>query len=344
MRPGDSRELVRFQCKHGEYNPVASLLLTTSEGAVNLLFSRRNADEIHPSNAAVALCAYTIMNVGLTGVPAPSGNFTGTMLIGGLVGRIIGDFSRLYLYGDAASGIYAMAGSAAMLCGFKRMSLAVVWFVSSAASDFNLVPPLMLTVGVSLTLAQLCKERGFDEEQVVRRNVPFLEPEPPAEFDERTALELCLDPAPASLQPEMAAKDVVEVLQRHPGVTSFPVVRRNDADREFCIGFTTRERLENAIEACKRRKYPSVPTELSTEEGGEFERLVSEPPLACRLKLDKLVDCAPYTVLKDMPAPRLYALFAKAGVNITCVVNEVGEFVGMVNRAGLIELTRSLDH
>merc|ERR1712127_383719 len=106
LRPGDSRELVRYNCQKGYYNPVASLLLTTSEGAVNLLFSRRNADEIHPFNAGLALCAYTALNVGLTGVPIPSGNFTGTMLIGGLVGRIMGEISRAISYGDAAPGIY----------------------------------------------------------------------------------------------------------------------------------------------------------------------------------------------------------------------------------------------
>merc|ERR1719253_784976 len=77
LRSGDSAELVRYNCPHGEYNPVASLLLTTSEGAVNLLFSRRNEGEIQPANLFCALCAYTCLNIGLTGVPAPSGNFTG---------------------------------------------------------------------------------------------------------------------------------------------------------------------------------------------------------------------------------------------------------------------------
>eukprot|EP00439_Symbiodinium_sp_Y106_P083447 s141_g23.t1 len=48
-------------------------------------------------------------------------------------------------------------------------------------------------------------------------------------------------------------------------------------------------------------------------------------------KLDKL---------QDMPGPRLYTLFAKAGAKAACVISERGEFKGMISRKGLIETTR----
>lgn len=43
----DAVQFVRYDCAEGKYNPVASLLLTTSEGAVKRLFSRHDANEIH---------------------------------------------------------------------------------------------------------------------------------------------------------------------------------------------------------------------------------------------------------------------------------------------------------
>lgn len=354
LRPGDSRELVRFNCKETEYNPVASLLLTTSEGAVNLLFSRRNEDEIHPTNAGLALVAYTTINMGLTGVPAPSGNFTGTMLIGGLVGRILGELSRRITYGDAAPGIYAMAGSAAMLCGFKRMSLAVVWFVSSASSDFNIVPPLMLSVAVSYTLAQYLKEKGYDEEQILRRNVPFLEADPPPLFDSMNAQDLAKAsvhyvPAHLRLEPEMAAVEVDNILKSHPDVLDFPVVRKDPGHHGgVCIGFTSRDRLQNAVG--RYRKFvqePNEPGESDFTPIGVDVHLVKERepvlPANARLNVQKLIDCAPYVILKDMPAPRLYALFSKGGVSIASVVGTGGKFEGMITRAGLIKHTRLLE-
>jgi len=374
LRSGDSAELVRYNCPHGEYNPVASLLLTTSEGAVNLLFSRRNEGEIHPVNAFLALAAYTGLNIGLTGVPAPSGNFTGTMLIGGLVGRIIGSGAQQWSLdksGSAVSGVYAMVGSASMLCGFKRMSLAVVWFVAISSNDFNLVPPLMLSVCISLLLSRVFKERGFDEEQILRRKVPFLEPEPPLWMDTMTAKDLCEDlPEEAVLPPEASARVVVRALERQE-VDYFPVVRDGvpHVGDGVCIGFTTRDRLESALKVAGRSSAsfgevaaasdadlaghgghsPSAQKGMSPD--GEFERLISDSLAKsfgalspdAKLPVQRLVDPVPYTILEEMPAVRLYALFARAGVNIACVVSDSGKYRGKISRTGIIKRTREME-
>lgn len=361
LKSGDSAELVRYNCPHGEYNPVASLLLTTSEGAVNLLFSRRNEGEIQPANLFCALCAYTCLNIGLTGVPAPSGNFTGTMLIGGLVGRILGSVSRELTGGSAVPGVYAMVGSASMLCGFKRMSMAVVWFVAISSNDFNLVPPLMLSVCISLLLSRVFKEKGFDEEQLLRRKVPFLEPEPPMWMDNMIAKDLREDlPREAILPQEAAARDVLRALEC-PEVDDFPVVHNG-----VCLGFTTRDRLRSALDFFadqERERGSGALVEAATEAelagmgaspsrpDSAFDRLVSDtllkslgalPPDA-KLPVQRLVDPVPYTILEEMPAVRLYALFARAGVNIACVVSDSGKFRGKISRMGIIKRTREME-
>merc|ERR1719330_1707978 len=189
-------------------------------------------------------------------------------------------------------------------------------------------------------------ERGFDEEQVLRREVPFLEPDPPAELDNLTAAELCEREKTFKLELEMAATAVRDVLQEYDkSVPAFPVL---GADKT-CIGFTTRERLKNAFESAVKAYSQDV--HEPNDHDQEMDRLVSDPqnyediklPTTARLSVGKLVDCAPYTVLAAMPAPRVYALFAKAGVTITCVVNSEGQFVGMITRGGLIKFSRELD-
>lgn len=256
-----------------------------------------------------------------------------------------------------------MVGSAAMLCGFKRMSLAVVWFVCIASNDFNIVPPLMVSVVVSLVLARICKDRGYDEEQVLRRQVPFLEPEPPARMDRMRASELCEDlPDDAKLQPESTSHAVRLALQKQ-SMSDFPVIR----DRGVCVGFTTRERLEAALRACAQHESeggsasrsgrlggassPVADDDIKNCEEGEIECLISDGfaspmgmlPSNVALHIGRLVDPVPYTILEDMPAPRMYALFAKAGVNAACVVSDSGVFKGMITRSGLIKATREMD-
>merc|ERR1712190_150022 len=58
------------------------------------------------------------------------------------------------------------------------------------------------------------------------------------------------------------------------------------------------------------------------------------------LPLSRIMDPTPFMILEDMPAPRLYALFAKAGERAGCVVSRSGEFRGLISRDGLITAAR----
>jgi len=350
--PGsDAVEFVRYDCEEGQYNPVASLLLTTSEGAVKRLFSRKNVDQIHAKNELLAFIAYTTLNVVLTGVPVPSGNFTGSMLIGGLAGRMVGAVVRDYGgQGEiAVSGVYAMVGSAAMLCGFKQMAVAVVVFITGCANDPNLIPPLMLSITISLILNQLCNERGFDEEQILRKSIPFLPPEAPKGLDRAVAHDLCDMLPQQAVLPEQAPVRLVRDALAQSEVCDFPVLR----DGRICIGFTTRARLEAAMASMEAGELEGPHMRASSVHDEDGEELLGRTISASfgrqsslgggtLLPVSRLAERSPYTLLEDMPAERLYPLFAKAGVRAACVVSESGEFRGMITRAGLILQTRRM--
>eukprot|EP00931_Biecheleriopsis_adriatica_P052575 TRINITY_DN30607_c0_g1_i1.p1 TRINITY_DN30607_c0_g1~~TRINITY_DN30607_c0_g1_i1.p1 ORF type:complete len:777 (-),score=139.09 TRINITY_DN30607_c0_g1_i1:123-2177(-) len=335
-------EFVRYDCEEGKYNPVASLLLTTSEGAVKRLFSRHNMNEIHFRNELLAFLSYTTLNIGLTGVPVPSGNFTGSMLIGGLAGRMMGALVRDYGQpGVAASGVYAMVGSASMLAGFKQMAVAVVVFITGAANDLNLVPPLMLAVTVALGLNKLINERGFDEEQILRKAIPFLGPEPPRLMDRIVALDLRDElPQEAVLTPEAEVRTIKLALEQTK-VEFFPVVK----EENICIGFTTRARLDAAVHTWEAT---GCVTSQREDASNDFQvtKLISETVAressfsGSSLPVFRLAERSPYTILEDMPGPRLYALFAKAGAKSACVVSDKGEFKGMISRGGLVDAVR----
>jgi len=308
-------DYVRFNCEEGAYNSVASLLLTTSEGAVRRLFSTENTGDIYPVNTGLAFLAYTALNIGMTGIPVPSGNFTGTMLIGGLVGRFAGSAARR-LWGQdlACTGIYAMVGSAAMLCSFKQISMAVVVFIVEAGNDLSLTLPLMMSVTISLLLNRVFLKSGFDEEQITRKKIPFLPPQTPPGLSGLVAADLCdLLPPAAVLPPDPAVATVRQALEEHGGL-EFPVVRE-----EVCVGFTTRARLESA---------------LSVRTGGQQDEV---------LPVTRLVDPVPFMIPEKAPVPLIYPLFAKAGAGVVFVVSAEGSFRGMITRGAVIEATRQLE-
>merc|ERR1719362_1541769 len=134
-------QYVQLNCEEGKYNPTASLLVSTSHSSVKLLFSGNNNGEIHYTSSFLAFVTYYTLNVLLTGLPVPGGAFTATMLLGGLFGRGVGGLAReLGLVLGTVTGVYAVVGSAAMLCGFKQMTLAVVLIVVECVNDLELAP------------------------------------------------------------------------------------------------------------------------------------------------------------------------------------------------------------
>lgn len=308
---------VRFHCPEGQYSPVASLLLTTAEGAVKRLFCRTNTGVFGLRALVGALVAYTTVNIGLTGVPVPSGNFTGTMLIGGLVGRL-GHHILAALFPTlpfASPGIYAMVGSAAMLAGFKQMSVAVVLFISQASNNFGLIQALMLPVGVSLGISRCLRSTAYDEAQIERKQIPILQAEPSRQLRSCTAAELLDElPAVAVLTPNMSPQQVREAL--HACSTGYlPVV-----EETRCVGVIPRHRIEAAL----------------SENTAQLERT--------DISLAAIADPASFVIMEDATVRTFYPIFAKAHSRACCVVSRGGEYRGVLSREGIAMAAMRLGH
>eukprot|EP00931_Biecheleriopsis_adriatica_P051460 TRINITY_DN29846_c0_g1_i1.p1 TRINITY_DN29846_c0_g1~~TRINITY_DN29846_c0_g1_i1.p1 ORF type:complete len:748 (-),score=122.42 TRINITY_DN29846_c0_g1_i1:71-2314(-) len=346
-------QYVQFNCPEGEYNPIASLLVNTSHSSVKLLFSGNNAGEIHFASSMWAFMAYFALNVGLTGLPVPGGAFTATMLLGGLFGRAMGAACRELGLVNTVSGVYAVVGSAAMLCGFKQMTLAVVLIVVECVNDLAIAPVVMLSVTVAILVNRAVNKRGHDEEQIERKKLPFLDGETPEVFDDVLASSLC-DPLPevAKLTYQAPIARVKEALVAHDGrVHVFPVLD----DFGSCVGTVGRRHLEAALEVASEALDPTPRTSRRTRSRafladpfeatsqGDVQRVNSwmgDGRKDKMLPIHRIMDPTPFMILEDMPAPRLYALFAKAGERAACVVSRDGQFSGLVSREGLIEAAR----
>lgn len=364
-------KLIRHSCPEGFFNEVATVFFKGAEGTVKHLLSR-NTETTHPFSLALALVVYTALAAGMAGLPVPMGNFLPSMLIGALGGRLAGEAvggeslkERLGMP-LADAGVYALVGSAAMLSGFTHMTLAVVVILVEAAHDLSLVSPLMLSIFISHIVSKIVNRQGYDEALIVRKGVPFLEADLPREMDRHglVAADLCENlPSEALLPPEATVAAVQRALMLWE-VTSFPIVAQG-----VCVGLTPRARLEAAMRARgaylpketapvkvldDRADSPQSP-ELCSEEDDELDLdsllqgLYS--PMAGRLGPDVeaqaasqeatlpvhcIMDPSPYTLLEDMPAPRLYPLFAQAGTSVACVVSKRGEFRGVLSRVNLI--------
>jgi chloride channel 7 len=275
------------------------------------------------------------------------------MLMGGLFGRSVGIVCKdMGIPTSASNGVHAVVGSAAMLCGFKQMTLASVLIVVECVNDLSLAPVVMLAVTVSMAVNWNMNEHGYDEEVILAKKMPFLEGEAPPCLDGLVALDLC-DPLPmyAILSPEATVDEVKQAL-REKQINYFPI---RDGESGPCIGIVTRRHLKTMLdskeeeraggesssppESIAKFKYSrSAPDLMSLRSGA----VVQDPATLAlnMLPLHRLMDPTPFVVVEDMPAPRLYALFAKAGERASCVTSISGDLLGIISREGLIGAVR----
>eukprot|EP00747_Dinoflagellata_sp_TGD_P149381 gnl/TRDRNA2_/TRDRNA2_177003_c0_seq9.p1 gnl/TRDRNA2_/TRDRNA2_177003_c0~~gnl/TRDRNA2_/TRDRNA2_177003_c0_seq9.p1 ORF type:complete len:482 (-),score=47.28 gnl/TRDRNA2_/TRDRNA2_177003_c0_seq9:336-1781(-) len=253
---------VQYVCPEGEYNQVATLLLSGPEPAIKHLFSRQ-ALALDPVKLTLVLFVFIPLAGGMPGISVPMGLFVPSLLIGGLMGRVVGEVMRKIDPEEtifAASGVYALLGSAAMLGGFTHMTIAIVALLVEATNDLSLVSPLMLSIMVAHIVARSINHHPYDEIILMKKGVPFLEADLPDEYSAQvTAIDLCEEPCAAALLSHEPTVHEVESALELKDAATFPVVN----DKHQCIGLATRSRLEAALKAYRTGEASTITSEFS---------------------------------------------------------------------------------
>jgi len=110
---------------------------------------------------------YFLAAVYIYGVAVPSGLFVPGMLMGGGLGRFVGEL--IYALAGESSrvdpGLYALVGAASVLGGVTRMTMSLVVICLEISNDIDLIIPVMLAVGVAKQVGDqfnhsMCKPRS----------------------------------------------------------------------------------------------------------------------------------------------------------------------------------------
>jgi H+/Cl- antiporter ClcA len=110
-------KLVRFQCKEGYYNQLASLYFTSGDTAMRQLFHFKElgldgSNSFTTGPLILFFIPYFLLASITSGVMAPAGLFVPTLLSGAAFGRIIGHWLNSAFPGHFAdSGTYALIGA-----------------------------------------------------------------------------------------------------------------------------------------------------------------------------------------------------------------------------------------
>ena len=352
---------IRHSCPDGEFNELATLLLSGQEGMLNHLLSRRPAHigqekvfDLSITNLTIFLCFYFAVASLSFGISLPAGNFVPGIAIGATIGRIIGQvLVEFGINGAWHPGAYALLGAAAVLSGMTRMTLTLAAILIEVADDIRLMPAIML----SLSIAHMVAERfgpSIDDLMMKLQGLPFLHESPPTRLHMLTAQDAMA--SPVLVVPEVVQVAFLADVLDNSTHNGFPVLKVQDGQHttkmgaKFC-GMILRRQL---LVLLKERvfdyqlKNTEIPPAVIEQFVGSFSTMsnsenkavaqhvkLSASDKAKLLDLRAFMDPSPLTINKLMPLSRVYRLFNEIGVRHLPILDSNSHVVGMITRQNL---------
>ncbi|OAA32028.1 chloride channel protein 3 [Moelleriella libera RCEF 2490] len=345
--------------------PVAKLLLNLASpcdgdnaNLHELGLCPKTVDDIPPIllNLVMALFIKGFLTVITFGIKVPAGIYIPSMVVGGLMGRIIGHLVQWFvlaapewaIFGNCSTsasgsciqpGVYAFIAAGATMCGVTRLSvtLAVILFELTGSLDYVL--PFSLTILVAKWTADAIEPNSIYDLLTNMNSYPFLDNKHKpvftgdlADIVTRTRRERVIDITNSPLVPATTLRSKLELLHRAGELDGgLPIVRQH-----VLVGLIPAPDLEFALDQledeqtslCLMDKVPSI-----DEDGDDF----FDPT-----DFTRFIDPAPVTLDIRSPLDLVYECFVKLGLRYICASRD-GQYRGMVHKKTFVKYMRELE-
>jgi CBS domain-containing protein len=220
---------LQLGCQAGEYDELATIYFGVRERSLVRLFTQ--AEPHQPfSNTALLLAgfSYCVLLLFAYGMAIPAGLFMPSVMIGGCLGRFVGQVVKAYIDPTVFAGAYALAGAAAMLAGVQRATISLVVIIIEGTANVHFLLPIVVTTCTAKFVGNFFGHEGVYEIGMRKKKLRFLEHEPEWEMDLCVAGDVMATPV-ATLPIVARVGDIAASLKRcrHNG---FPVLSLHDED------------------------------------------------------------------------------------------------------------------
>lgn len=332
--------------------PVAKLLLNLAAPCQDdsrddeLGLCPSDIDEI-PGIIRMLLAAFVIKGFLTTitfGIKVPAGIYVPSMVVGGLMGRIVGHmmqwivlrFPHWTIWGSCPllqestcvqPGVYGLIAAGSTMCGVTRLSvtLAVILFELTGSLDYVL--PFSLAILVAKWTADALEPLSIYDLLTNMNAYPYLDNKHKpiftsdlADIVPRFRRERVIDISSSPLVPATKLRSKLDLLHRAGELDGgLPILRDN-----ILVGLIPAPDLEYALDnledesssLCLMASVPSIDEDESPErDPTDFTPYIDPAPVALDIK---------------SPMDLVYECFAKLGLRYICVLKD-GRYAGMVS-------------
>ena len=317
------------------------------------------------------------------GIKVPAGIYVPSMVVGGLMGRIVGHitqyfvvkFPDFFLWGECqmsdnmeacvTPGVYALVAAGATMCGVTRLSVTLAVILFELTGSLDHVLPFSLGVLCAKWTADAVEPLSIYDLLTDMNSYPFLDNKSSPVFDSelgditpRVRRDKVID---ISFAPTVKATDLRTKLRRLQNLGELdgglPIIRDKilvglipAPDLEFAL-----DRIENENTAMCMLTGPEHAHATSHNYWAAFEdrgydsgREESESedqrePEENPVDLTPYIDPAPMALDMHSPMDLVYQCFVKLGLRYICVLQE-GEYRGMVHKKAFVRYIKTLEN
>lgn len=290
------------------------------------------------------------------GIKVPAGIYVPSMVVGGLMGRLIGHvvqwvvmatpswsiWGTCPLVSDATCiqpGVYGLIAAGSTMCGVTRLSvtLAVILFELTGSLDYVL--PFSLAILVAKWTADAIEPLSIYDLLTEMNSYPFLNNKHKpvftgelAEIVPRVRRERVIDISSSPLVPATSLRTKLELLHQAGELDGGLPIIRDDLlvglipapDLEFAL-----DNLENeSSDLCLMAHVPSI----DDSDDGHVDKTDFTP----------YIDPAPVALDIRSPLDLVYELFVKLGLRYICVLRD-GRYAGMMHKKTFAKYVREME-
>lgn len=320
-------EFRRWNCPEGHYSVMATLFLNGLDDGVKHLWF--NYDHF-PLWHLLLFCVLwgILMNLSL-GIALPGGLLIPTLLVGGALGRFVGQIAELLPW-DFDAHLVSLVGSAAFLSGTTRLTVTVVAIIIESTNEFVHILPLIFACLIAKWVGDLLTV-SLIEVMIEVRGAPFLEWSPPHEYDKLRTCDI-MQTEVKCLSKKETIQNIEQLLESSIH-NAFPVVRvRNELDNPphsfgTLCGIISRRALVSLVNKTTK------PTAAELKVGSADAQL---PRVEWKVDLTPHINRWPYTLGPTATLTRAFQLFRLMGLRHLIITDKNNRVVGIITRKDLV--------
>ncbi|KAF2431756.1 hypothetical protein EJ08DRAFT_586720 [Tothia fuscella] len=315
---------------------------------------------------SIAFIVKAVLTTVSFGIKVPAGIYVPSMVVGGLLGRIVGhtvqylalNYSHTGMFGacspDAAPedcvvpGVYALVAAGATMCGVTRLSVTLAVILFELTGSLDHVLPFAVGVLVSKWTADALEPLSIYDLLTDMNSYPFLDNKIRPIFTTELG-----DIVPNHLRSEriidISSSPLVAATQLRDQLTylhmageldgGLPILRNGilvglipAPDLEFAL-----DRLENEGNSLCLMSS-SVRWRGPHSEGGGYDDNEEEDPT----DFTSYIDAAPVALDVHSPMDLVYECFVKLGLRYICVTRD-GKYAGLIHKKAFVKYTKDVE-